>query len=349
MKSLIIIPHKNTIDYFLLSGNAKKELYSSSINNFRNQSIKNCVASIFKCLKSPELFPDFIVLKVQYGGMLFNQAELVNYDILKRLKSLAAEAPLHIPPVIELVTEFLKNRKSIPLVLVFETAFFTKLPEREACYAISSALTSKMHLRRFGFHGIFHQAAVEMSEHNGAKKLISICLEPRPEITAVIDGCPVLSTSGSTPLEGLPGEKSSGEIDPFIIIALNKKLDYGPEQINRILSENSGISGLIGKNITFPELFASKNPEIKRIKDFFQYRVLLACGSCIAAMGGVDLIVFSGRYHSIGENLQKFIRNKLFASKMTIAKFYICQDRLPVLLSDFAESIIISESVRKSR
>ncbi|MDD5598762.1 MAG: hypothetical protein PHV82_12515, partial [Victivallaceae bacterium] len=300
MNSLVLILLKDKIDFSFFTENGVKEFRTGTVNGFRNSGIKKALEKIFTELNAAGLKPDFAAIRAQYGGSLFTKPELVNNELLKRLQSITAQAPLHIPPLVALAGEFRKTRPKIPLVIVFETAFFTALPEREKSYALSRELSEKLNLRRLGYHGLFHMGAAEEAAENGASKLISICLEPRPEIAAVMDGVPLLTTSGATPLEGLPGETSSGEIDPLIITLLSKKLNYGPEQINDILAQKSGILGLTGQRAALPEVFYSCDPAFSLARKIMEYRILLACGSCIAVMGGVDMIVFSGRFHFLG-------------------------------------------------
>jgi acetate kinase len=349
MKSLALIPLKDKIEFYFLLDNNKKEAKSGVIPNFRRLGIKKAIEEIFRILEADSLRPDFLAIRAQYGGMLFKAPELADENFLKRLESIIPQAPLHIPPLIALCEELKKILPEIPLAVVFETSFFTALPEREANYALPRDLSEKLNLRRMGYHGIFHRGAKEETARVGAAKVISICLEPRPEITAAINGNPLLTTSGATPLEGLPGETSSGEIDPLIITALNKKLNYGPEQINSILSEKSGIAGLTGGKGTLPGIFESSDPEFKLVRDMMEYRILRACGAAVAAMGGVDMIIFSGRYHSLGEPLEKYLRRKLKIKNAAKIKYSTLKQSLPSLLADYAESVVIGKELRERK
>lgn len=349
MKSLALIPMKDKIEFYFFDKEKRKELKAGVVSGFRKSGMKRALKSIVANLDSSSLKPDFAAVRAQYGGSLFRKPELVDEALLERLASITAQAPLHIPPLLALAKEFKKAMPEILLVVVFETAFFTGLPEREAHYALPRDLSEKLNLRRLGYHGIFHRAAMEEAARQGASKLISICLEPRPEISAIKNGSPLLSTSGATPLEGLPGESSSGEIDPLIITALNKKLNYGPEQINSILSEKSGIEGLTGKKATLPKIFNSPSPEFLFAGKIMKYRILLSCGACIAAMGGVDAIVFSGRYCSLGIELEKHLRQKLKIKNASKIKYSIFEQRLPELLADYAESLVIGKELRERK
>jgi acetate kinase len=212
------------------------------------------------------------------------------------------------------------------LAMAFETAFFVNLPESERRYAIGDAS-----LRRYGYHGLFHQAACMQSEgrrSSGCTRTLSLCLEPRPELAAVIDHTPIMVTSGTTPLEGLPGETTCGEIDPSIILTLAKQLKWGPEQINTLLTRQSGMFGLTGRHVRLGKVMAAcsarNDPDgpldshggnrVALACAVLAYRILLAAGAGVAAMGGVDRIVMSGQYVHLGRALAGWLSKRLQAA-----------------------------------
>ena len=202
-------------------------------------------------------------------------------------------------------------------VLVFETAFFTGLPSREYLYALDADLPRVQGLRRYGFHGILHEAACRetVRRHHaerlrGMPRILSICLEPRPELAAVCGLQPVMVTSGATPLEGLPGQTSCGELDPSIVIALATEHGWGAEQINTALTQESGFKGLTGADATLEQLYKADSASSRLAREIFQYRLLLACGAGMAAMGGLDAIVFSGRFVSLGQPLFAWLQSQ---------------------------------------
>ncbi len=346
MNALVLMPRKSSLSYCLLTGKFRDEIYSGMVGDFRDRMIGATVDEILNSVKNTGEQPGFAVMRIQYGGTSFPGPVLADGTVLKKLEMLAGEAPLHIPPAVALAREFMRRKENIPLLLIFETSFFVPLPEREASYAVPGKLAEALKLRRFGCHGIYHRGAVEDATGLGASKLISICLEPRPEIAAVSNGRPLLSTSGGTPLEGLPGEKSCGEIDPFIITTMNKKLGYGPEHINNILSRESGVAGLSGCPLTLPEIFQSEHPEAVLARKLFEYRILQTCGSCIAVLGGVDVVAFSGKYCNLGGILRGFLKKNLRISGAGKIVYHYCRSGLPVLCADFAESVVIRKKLQ---
>ena len=264
------------------------------------------------------VLPDVIALRGIFGGTEFKEPTLVSPKVLRKLEKLVENAPLHIPALLALIQACQAAFVNTPIVLIFETAFFADLPEREHLYAVDPRLSKTRGVRRFGYHGILHAAACnhvarkrrEMG-HDSAARVLSICLEARPEVAAVLGQKPLLVTSGGTPLEGLPGQTTCGELDPGIVLMLAQKKGWGPEQLNAVLTQQSGWLGLVGRITTLAEIFGSHRPECELAKEIIQYRLLQVCGAGMAALGGVDAIVFSGRCSGVGAGLGVWLKKKL--------------------------------------
>jgi acetate kinase len=262
--------------------------------------------------------PETVALRVPFGGAEFAGPVIADADVLRKLEALTPSAPLHIPASVHLARCCGQVFDEAPVVLVFETAFFAALPERERSYGLDAELMNSTGLRRYGFHGIFHEAACrDMARRaceaggRSPQRLLSIVLEPKPEIAAVFGNRPLTVTSGATPLEGIPGETSCGELDPGIVLALSREKGWGPEQINSALTRESGLLGLVGRRVTFDELFNSDAADLAEARAVIRYRLLLACGAGIAAMSGLDGIVFSGRYADAGRRLGPWLASRI--------------------------------------
>ncbi len=317
---------------------------------------------------------DLIAVRAIYGGETFRQPALVNEATRRALEALAHEAPLHHPPLLGLLDAARELAPATPVLLFFETAFFTALPPRERHYALAqdagiSADADAQPPRRFGFHGLFHApacaaAARELTARGAADecgdkeisdgeanppargarrawRMISVCLEPRPEIAGVTGRRPVFVTSGATPLEGLPGETSCGELDPSAPLLMREKLGWGPERINEALTRESGLKALLGRPARLDEALDSDpgaNSPLSKAGDFLRYRALLACGAAAAAMGGVDALVFSGRYVRSGERLGAWLAARLAATQPAGAP------AIPVLLYERPLSRILADA-----
>lgn len=271
---------------------------------------------------------DAVAVLAPYGGESFRGPELVGPEVLSRLESLTVQAPLHVPSSAAIARGALELFPGTPVVFVFETSFFTSLPSREYSYALDSRTIKAMGLRRFGYHGLFHESACRLASDNRQKsgvdspgRFLSICLEPRPEIAAVLGHLPQFVTGGATPLEGLPGETSCGEIDPSLVLTLAERMHWGPEQINDMLTRRSGLFGLTGRSVTLDETLRSEEENLSRAAELLRYRLLQACGAGMAALGGLDGIVFSGRYCRLDEILGPWLLSRIYLHDTAGGKF----------------------------
>lgn len=254
--------------------------------------------------------PDLVVVPVPYGGTEFSGPAFVDDQTLARLNGLASQAPLHIPRLAQVLTELRRAVPGVPIMLLFETTFFSSLPAREASYGLSPAAAPG--LRRMGFHGLSHEAAVDeawtmwlKSRRCGTPAILSLVLEQRPEVAAVLGREPVMVTGGVTPLEGLPGETTCGELDPSLVLSMKQDCGWGPEQINLVLTRESGLRALAERRVTISNLYQDRTPDdgMTLARDVFEYLVLKAAGMAMAAMGGLDIIVVSGRHARAGTRM----------------------------------------------
>ncbi len=319
MKILTFSPTLTKIEYTLQDTESEKPLLEGMVKDWRGS---RHIQKILREVKEKIILSGYtdeaittidfaISIRVPFGGSIFTRTKIADDDMMAELEKYIPYSPLHLPPVITLLAAVSEIFPETVAVVAFETSFFTELPDREKYYAVSPDM-SNIGLRRFGYHGIFHKYAyLEGKKTLNARKILSICLENRPEIAAVADGRPLMVTSGATPLEGLPGLTTCGEIDPYLITAISKKMDIGPEEINNILTTKSGFTAICGKNVSFDHIFSKSAPEYKLAKDIMQYGILKNCGSGIAAMGGLDLIVFTGSYSYLGRFIGPWLQNKL--------------------------------------
>ncbi|HUW83895.1 MAG TPA: hypothetical protein VMZ31_13995 [Phycisphaerae bacterium] len=261
---------------------------------------------------------DVVAIRTLYGGSAFGKATLVTEQVVATLGAIAPEAPLHLPGLLVLIEacqEIFPNR---PLVAAFETAFFVPLPPREHLYALAADTTGSSSLRRYGFHGLLHEAAcahvlrlTRASRPGTLPRTLSLCLEPRPELAAVAGGRPIMVTGGATPLEGIPGQTSCGQIDPAIVMALAQEKGWGPEQIDAVLTRQSGLLGLTGQPTDLDMLFTDNREEYRLARQMIEYHILRAAGAGVAALGGLDAIIVSGRFTQAGRVLGPWLREQL--------------------------------------
>lgn len=326
MNMLVLRPNLKRIHYCFFNSGYKDPVFNGSSEDYRRDktALKNILANIKSVSTNLACGsdPDAIAVRVLFGGQYFSRPAISGVHVKEKLKELIPFAPLHIPATLEIIECCEQIFPSVPVILIFETAFFAGLPQRESLYALDVDLMENSGFRRYGFNGIYHSAACSYAISNKqnankkTEKILSICLEPKPEIAAVIRNKPVMVTGGATPMEGIPGETTCGEIDPSIIISLVQKKGWGTEKINTLLSKQSGIYAITGKKITIDQLMCTQNHEYKLARDIIKYKILQACGAGIAAMGGLDKIVFCGRYISAGKSLAPWLIFKLVYSAL---------------------------------
>lgn len=314
MKILALLPTSNEVRLVLLTMGdgdvaSAKALETAEISN---------LAPTLAHLRNTWLSVEAVVVYSLFGGAGFPEPAMADEALIESLDALVPRAPMHLPVVVESVRAVLSELPGTPAVVVFGTSFFAALPDRERFYAIDSTMAEKLGIERTGYHGLFHGAAADAASihrtaHSPAR-VLSICLEPRPEASAVIGRRPVTVTGGATLLEGLPGQTTCGEIDPGMVLILAQEHHWGPEQISTILTRESGLLGLVGRPTTLEELFAETipaEPEMRLARDMFLYRLLQTAGMAIAAMGGIDALVFSGRYAAVGAKIAPWLAEKL--------------------------------------
>ncbi len=347
MTILTLQPGLGRLDYVLFSDG--KEIHSGRLEELRPKELMHDVSAGIEL--------DAIALRVVFGGSRFSAPAIASPGVVHELTSLVPAAPLHLPAVLDLLELFETVAPRTPVVLLFDTAFFARLPGREAGYGIETETASRLAVRRFGYHGIFHEAAIyEAQAWQGPiagdqVKVLSICLEPQPEAVGALGGKPLYVTGGATPLEGLPGERTSGEIDPTILLDLVRERKWGPERIDQMLTHESGLFALAERPATIEEVLLCSDPALELASAQLRYRILQAAGSAAAVLGGLDVMVFSGRYARAGSRLGSWLGERLHLEGRGSAGGvpWLCFDgTLPRLMADRAAAVVRSAALPSS-
>jgi len=324
-------PKKNYIELFYYNDDElkiKDIIAIRSNNKFYKDYYFNLLDNYFKksVFSKTDFFPEFIIIRSMYGGTVFTGPVICNDSVIKKLNKMINNSPMQINLLTELIRISGKIFHSVPVVLFFETSFFHKLPNYEKLYAIDQNISRNNKFFRYGFHGLFHEACVnyiyeteKIDKTNN--KILSVYLDKNPEIVAVKNKKPVMVTSGATPLEGLLGEKKCGRLDPSIVFMLIKEFKIGLEKINYILTQESGLYGLTGEKITFPDLY-DKKLNFESARKVFEYNMILEIGSGISAMSGADYIIFSGNYSGIGKYITNNINDFLIDINKNLKIYY---------------------------
>lgn len=257
------------------------------------------------------------VHRVVHGGMNLTASCLLDQEVEREIENLAALAPLHNPVALRWIRATREVLTGIAQVAVFDTAFFTNLPEIARTYAVPYALTEKHGLRRYGFHGLAHQAMwrswrdlqAEALHKAKGERLISIQLGAGCSITANDKGLPRDTSMGFSPLEGLMMATRAGDVDPGLITFLQRKESLAPQQLDELLNERSGLLGISGISADIRELLESDDKRARLAVDSYCYRVRKYLGAYLAVLGGADAIVLGG---GVGENAPA-VREKIMA------------------------------------
>jgi len=245
--------------------------------------------------------------RVVHGGETFKRSILINEKVIKKLEEVAELAPLHNPPNLKGIFAFKELLPEIPQVGVFDTSFHQTMPEFAYMYAIPYTLYKKYGLRRYGFHGTSHRfvakrscAILNVDQKN--QKIITCHLGNGASITAIKNGKSVDTSMGLTPVEGMIMGTRSGDLDLGVLTFIMNKEEIGVQAANTLINKHSGMLGVSGVSSDMREVqkaAAEGNERAKLAIRMYSYRIKKYLGAYSAAMGGVDMIVFTG---GIGEN-----------------------------------------------
>lgn len=260
--------------------------------------------------KYPDLYEHIIAVghRIVSGGEKFTASVIVDDSVIKGLEECSDFAPLHNPPALVGIKAAMKNFPTLKHVTVFDTAFHQTMPRQAYLYGLPYKLYEEHGIRRYGAHGTSHrfvanEAAKWLGKDLSECNLITAHLGNGASISAIKNGQCVDTSMGLTPLEGVIMGTRSGDIDPAIIFHLVNRLGYTLEQVDHMLTKESGLLGLTGENSDYrwvEEHAQAGDERGARAKDTFCYRIAKYIASYTAALEGrLDAIVFTG---GIGEN-----------------------------------------------
>lgn len=243
--------------------------------------------------------------RVVAGGEIFKQATKITPTSLAQIKALSDHAPLHNPneaKYIELMQQVLPE---VEQYAVFDSCFFTEMPEVNAIFSLPYELTQKYQIRRYGEHGISHayiskQAAQMLQTPLEKLKMITLHLGSGSSISALKDGKAYDTSMGFTPLTGVTMGTRSGDCDPSLVPFLMEKLQLDATQVLDLLNNQAGLLGISGVSPDMRDLLQqTDNPRCQLALEIFINRIVKYVGSYFAELGGADVLVFAG---GIGEN-----------------------------------------------
>ena len=232
---------------------------------------------------------------------------MLNKEVLEAFAACNDLAPLHNPANLKGVNAISAILPNVPQIGVFDTAFHQTMPDYAYLYAIPYELYKKYGVRRYGFHGTSHRyVSQRVCEYLGVspegKKIITCHIGNGGSITAVKDGKSIDTSMGLTPLEGLMMGTRSGDIDAGAVTFIMEKEGLDANGVSNLLNKKSGVMGIFGESSDMRDLenaVAAGNPRAILAEKMYFYRIKKYVGAYAAALGGVDIIVFTG---GVGEN-----------------------------------------------
>lgn len=250
---------------------------------------------------------DAVGHRVLHGGEKLTKSMLITDDVIKQIDACSIWGPLHNPANLKGIYAILDVLPKVPQIAVFDTAFHQTMPDYVYMYAIPYELYEKYGIRRYGFHGTSHRyVSKRVCEFLGIKaegtKIITCHIGNGGSISAVKDGKCMDTSMGLTPLEGLVMGTRCGDIDPAVVTFVEEKEGLTPQEMDTLMNKKSGVLGVSGVSSDMRELEAAAKAGNKRAilsEQMYFYRIRKYIGSYAAAMGGVDIILFTG---GVGEN-----------------------------------------------
>ncbi|MBN2765885.1 MAG: acetate kinase [Paludibacteraceae bacterium] len=245
--------------------------------------------------------------RVVHGGEKFNSSVLITDEVIQKIVECIDIAPLHNPPNlagINAINELLPN---VPQVAVFDTAFHQTMPEHAYMYGIPYSLYTKYGIRRYGFHGTSHRyvsrrACDFLGLDYSNTKMITAHIGNGASVTAIENGKSIDTSMGFTPIEGLMMGTRSGDVDLGVVTFLMEKEMIGAASVSTLFNKHSGVLGVSGLSSDMRDIenaVANGDERATLALEMYEYRIKKYIGSYVAALNGVDVIVFTG---GVGEN-----------------------------------------------
>ncbi len=253
--------------------------------------------------------------RVVHGGEQYSNAARVTPDLLAYLGSITPLAPNHMPATLASLQAFLEAYPTASHVACFDTSFFHDLPEVARTLPLPLTLQKEHSIRRYGFHGLSYQSLLaSFAKHEGPEaahgRVIMAHLGSGASIAACKDGKPVDVSMGFTPVSGIMMSTRTGDIEPGVLVYLQKKLGLGADELLDFVTHKSGLLGVSESTADMYTLLQNQqnDPKSALAVELFCYKAKKTMGGYIAALGGVDSIMFSG---GIGERSAEIRRRIL--------------------------------------
>ncbi len=250
---------------------------------------------------------DAVGHRVVHGGEKFNSSVLITDEVIQKIIECIDLAPLHNPPNLNGIYAIKELMPNVPQVGVFDTAFHQTMPNYAYMYGLPYSLYEKYAIRRYGFHGTSHRYVSKRVCHflnlpYKEQRIITCHIGNGASIAAIKNGISIDTSMGMTPVEGLLMGTRSGDIDAGVLTYIMEKENVGSQAISTIVNKYSGVLGVSGVSSDMREIDAAIKEDNERATlalNMYTYRIKKYIGSYAAALGGLDILVFTG---GVGEN-----------------------------------------------
>ena len=264
------------------------------------------VSEKYGCIKSLDEI-NAVGHRVVHGGEKFNKSVLITDQVIEKIVECIDIAPLHNPPNLKGIRAVSELMPNAPQIAVFDTAFHQTMPDYAYMYGIPYQLYKKYGIRRYGFHGTSHRYVSKrvcdfLGISQEGQRIITCHIGNGGSVAAIKDGKSMDTSMGFTPVEGLLMGTRAGDIDAGVVSYIMDKEMIGTSSISTLLNKHSGVLGVSGISSDMRELEAAYEAGNERAilaEEMYFYRIKKYIGAYAAALGGVDIIVFTG---GVGEN-----------------------------------------------
>lgn len=279
--------------------------------------LKTITGSEYGCIKSLSEI-DAVGHRLVHGGDKFSESVVITDAVVESVKQCIDLAPLHNPSTLKGVAAVTELIPGVPQVGVFDTAFPQTMPQRAFMYALPYEYYEKYGVRRYGFHGTSHRFVSKRAceflglDYNKAR-IITAHIGNGASMCAIKEGKCIDTTMGLTPTEGLMMGTRVGDVDPGALVFIGEKEGMSMAQLSEVINKKSGVLGVSGVSSDMREIeeaISQGNERAKLALEMYDYRIKKYVGAFTAAMGGLDLLIFTG---GVGEN-------------QTTTREYVCED-----------------------
>lgn len=314
------------------SSSFKYKLFDTSLNVISednlalDQNAAGCstaVEKMFKYLEADYCEIEKVAVRIVHGGPNNKEVAQINDKIMAEIEKYASFAPLHNPLAVNIIKSLKGKLDQDKIYAVFDTGYFSLLPEESSYYPIGPVETSLM-IKKYGFHGISHKFMQSKTDPENEKKIVTVHLGAGCSVSAIKNGKVLATSMGLTPDEGLVMQTRSGDLDPGLVLYLVSEI--GLEETKELIEKKSGMAGLTGTSGSMIDILLLAGEEVtgadhdlkyektyEKTKkailalDIYINKVIQYIGGYAALMGGLDSVAFSGK---IGFN-SAIIRDKV--------------------------------------